>query len=167
MKATGCAADAGGARSRSMLRVPKFTAQVANGAEAYVAVERELSERKLDGQSSVAEIWHTVDRGRTWHPLPWRRSAWVFVSRGLFARWPPEWVNRMWLQGTSLMIQVREDWGMGGPGEPIWNATWDGARWRIRFDRTYRVEVDGSILPPAIELDLPGITTPPSSGPFR
>ena len=91
----------------------------------------------------------------------------VFVSRAVFARWPPEWVNGMWLRDTRLEIEVREDQGQDSRWDPIWRATWAGARWRVRFDRLYRSEIDGLIWPTPIELHLPGITTPPSLGPFR
>jgi len=145
----------------------KLTAQVANGDEAYVAVERELRKLGPNGESSVAEIWHTSDRGRTWRPLPWRRAVRSLVSRAVVARWPPEWVNRMWLRGKSLSIEIREDGGWGGSWDPIWQATWNGERWRVRFERRYDSDVDGQIWPASIELDLPGITTPPAFGPFR
>ncbi len=98
--------------------------------------------------------------------LPWRRAARSFLPPALFARWPPEWINRMWLSDTRLEIEVWEDGGWESK-DPIWRATWNGARWRVGFVRYYDVEADGSILPPELELDLPGITTPPAFGPFR
>ena len=150
-----------------MNRAPRITAQVANGAEAYVALERDLRELGPNGEATVAEILHTEDFGRTWHAVPWRRAVLSFVSRAAFARWPPEWVNRMWLRGASLAIEVRDDWGPDSRWDPIWCATWNGDRWRVRFERLYHSEVDGLITPASIELDLPGITTPPTLGPFR
>lgn len=148
-------------------RLPRITAQLANGAEAYVALERDLRERGPHGESTVAEIWRTEDRGRTWHPLPWRRSVRALLSRAAFAGWPPEWVNRMWLHDGRLAIEIREDGGPDSRMNPIWYATWHRGGWRVRFARHYDVAVDGPIAPASIELDLPGITTPPTFGPFR
>jgi len=146
----------------------RITAQIARGDEAYVALERDRPERGPNGESTVAEIWHTTDLGQTWRAVPWRRALRTFVSRGAFATWPPESVHLMWLRGTSLMIEVREDWGLNSRWEPpIWCATWNGETWRVRYDRRYNVEVDGVMTSPRIELDLPGITRPPVLGPFR
>ena len=150
-----------------MTRAPRITAQVANGADAYVAFERELRDRGPNGEATVAEIWHTDDHGRTWRAVPWRRSLGSFLSRAAFARWPPEWVNRMCLCGTSLVLEVREDHGLDSRWDPIWHAVWNGDRWRVCFHRHYDSEVDGPITPASLELELPGITTPPSFGPFR
>ncbi len=72
----------------------------------------------------------------------------------------------MWLSDTRLEIEVWEDGGWELK-DPIWRATWNGARWRVGFVRYYDVEADRSILPPELELDVPGITTPPTFGPFR
>ena len=160
-----------------MHRAPKITAQVANGADAYIALMHELGHqgessealkrRIASGKTSVAEIWHTSDHGATWNAVPWRRAARVFVSPGILASWPPEWVNRMWLDGHKLGIEVRDDWGWDSRWDPIWSATWSGDRWRIRFTRLYRSNVDGPIVPPSMELDILGVTAPPVLGPFR
>lgn len=144
----------------------EVTAQIARGDEAYVALMRERDEPGPNGEVAVAEVWHTSDRGHTWRRLPWCRSTRTFFSRGLFARWPPEWVNRMWLDERGLEIEVFEDGSFEGE-ESIWRASWDGERWRVRFDRTYRTDIDGAIIPKRLKLDLPGITTPPELGPFR
>jgi hypothetical protein len=148
-------------------RSVRITAQVASGDEAYVALMIDRAKRGPSGEIAIAQIWHTIDRGRTWRMLPWRRTARTFLSRGLFARWPPEWVNRMWLRDSRLEIECFEDNGPDSAGDPIWRAAWDGARWRVRFDRIYDSAIDGGILPKHRELDLPGITTPPALGPFR
>lgn len=143
-------------------RAAVVTAQVAHCDRAYVALMRARREPGPNGETSIAEIWETRDRGQTWRALPWRRAARSFISQAVFARWPPEWVNAMWLRDTGLEIEVREDMGWGSPGDRIWRATWRGDRWRVRFDRLHRSDVDGLIVPASVELDLPGITAPPT-----
>jgi hypothetical protein len=160
---------AGSQHGKRWSRTPglRITAQVANGAEAFIALMRDRRERGPSGETTVAEIWHTIDRGQTWGTIPWRRAPLVFLSPAIFARWPPEWVNRMWLHGTTLAIEVREDGGTVSRWDPIWSATLVRGRWRVRFDRLYQAEIDGPIFPTSIELDLPGITRPPALGPYR
>lgn len=143
-----------------------ITAQVASGETAFVAFTKPRQAHEPLGET-VAEIWRTTDRGRTWTALPWNRALRVFASRGMFALWPPMWVNKMWLSGSSLEIEVREDQGLGSPTHPIWRGTWAGRGWRVRFDRWYELEVDGPIVANSLELNLPGITTPPLFGPYR
>lgn len=143
-------------------RAAVVTAQVAECDRAYVALMRARREPGPNGETSIAEIWETRDRGTTWRALPWRRAARSFISQAAFARWPPEWVNAMWLTDAGLEIEVREDMGWGRSDDRIWRATWRGDRWRVRFDRHYRSEVDGLIVPASVELDLPGISAPPT-----
>lgn len=150
------------------MRTPEITAQLASGDEAYVALSHYgRVERGLNNGPCIAEIWRTTDRGRSWQRLPWRRSAHVLISHAIFATWPPEWVNKMWLAGAGLEIEVFEDEGTTSPETTIWRATWNGTRWHVRFDRLWNLDVDGPIPPPRLELHLPGITTPPNFGPFR
>lgn len=142
------------------------TAQVANGAIAYVALMRKREVPGPSGSPYVAEIWHTTDRGHTWRMLPWRRTPLSFMSRAAFARWPPDWVNRISLQDSVLELEVWED-NFNSDYDPIWRATWHRTGWRVRFERMFRTEIDGGLLPPSLELDLPGITTAPVLGPYR
>ena len=143
-------------------RAAVVTAQATHCDRAYVALMRARREPGPNGETSIAEVWETGDRGRTWRRLPWRRAARSFISQAAFARWPPQWVNAMWLRDTGLEIEVREDVGWGQSGDRIWRATWRGDRWRVRLDRLYRSEIDGVIVPASVELDLPGITAPPT-----
>lgn len=148
-------------------RLPEVTAQAAQGDNAYVALRRARKQPGSSGETSVAEVWHTSDRGRTWHQLPWRRTVWSFLSPAAIARWPPEWVNKMWLDDGKLEIEIFEDGGTDSAWDPKWRATWMGRRWRVRYAGDYEVERDGAIVPAALELKLPGITTPPEFGAYR
>lgn len=146
-----------------MKHQPLITAQISSGDDAYVAIRRS---QLGDPDKTFGEIWHTADRGHSWRPVSWRRTVRSYFSRAAFARWPPEWVNRMWLEGKSLELEVWEDRGLG-VSDPIWRATLLGNKWNVRFEREYKSEKDGGIIPRSLELDLPGITTSPTWGPFR
>ena len=152
-----------------------FTSQLVVGhAEAYVATCRARERRGPNGEAYVATVWHTLDRGTTWQRVPWRRALRAFVSRALFAPWPPEYVVAMELREQRLEVEFWEDWGQDGSRgenfdtghrtEPIWRARLIEDRWSIRLDRRWCLR-DGPYGPKELKLDLPRFrAAPPLAG---
>jgi len=118
-----------------------------------------------NGESDVALVFRTEDRGATWTPLPFTREVWSFFRFFGFPVWPPEAVSAVELRQDTVVMAFRDEYVMFEPGgESLWIGTWSRRNvWRIRRVRRmqYETNVDDCSTLPSIALDLPAGFTPP------
>jgi len=141
-----------------------FTAQlVISEREAYVALSRDRRPYGPNGEPRVAVLLHTVDAGKVWKELPWRRSFLSRLRHPSFPNWPPEGVLAIAVERGNLKILHRDEHVIFEPGgESLWESTLQGETWTVRKIRRMDYDgADGSTAYPRITLQLPPTMTPP------
>src|SRR5580765_7148167 len=112
-----------------------FTAQlVVSGREAYVALSRDRWPSGPNGEPEprVAVLLHTVDGGKVWKELHWRRSILTQLRHPEFPNWPPEAVLAIAIEADCVKIVHRDEHGIFGPaGESLWESTLHGLTWSM------------------------------------
>jgi len=143
----------------------RVTAQSVAGDAAVVAYSARRSKLGPNGESDVALVLRTEDRGVTWTPLPFTREVWSFFRFFGFPVWPPEAVSAVELRQDTVVMTFRDEHVLYEPGgESLWTGTWSRRNvWRIRRVRRmqYETNVDDSSTLPSIALELPAGFTPP------
>ncbi len=139
----------------------RFTALLAlSEHEAYVAGSEERTPLGPNGEWYLARLLHTTDGGRHWRKLPWQRTLFSRLRHPGFPNWPPEFVLGIRWTAAGLVITHRDEWVPFEPGgESLWEASFDGTNWRVRFLRL--MDYEGEDTPPPVpEIDL--LSLPPS-----
>ena len=122
--------------------------------EAYVAGSEERIPCGPNGEWYLARLLHTIDAGRHWQTLPWHRTLRSRLRHPGFPNWPPEFVLGIHQSAGRLVIMHRDEWVPFEPGgESLWEASFDGRNWRVRFLRLMDYERDDNPTPVS-EIDL-------------
>jgi len=154
----------------SLYNVPEgsCTAQlVVSEREAYVAFSDKREPHGPNGEPRVARLLHTVDGGRQWMEVPWRRSLLSRLRHPGFPNWPPEAVLGIAVSTAGLTITHRDEHVIFEPGgESLWESTLRGSAWSVRKVRA--MDYDGrdkAVAFPRIALNLPPSILPPNGRP--
>ena len=133
---------------------------VLSAQEAYVAGSEKRTPLGPNGEWHLARLLHTTDGGRHWQALPWHRPLRPRLRHPGFPNWPPEFVLGIYQSAGRLVITHRDEWVPFEPGgESLWEASFDGRSWRVRFLRLmdYEREDNPTPLP---EIDLSSLPLP-------
>lgn len=122
--------------------------------EAYLAHPVRLAKPTATGSWSRAMIVHTDDGGQTWSDVPLRRCLQSRLGRAMFAPWPPEFLDRIWVHHAQLFIAYRDTWvpyerpilPFGLDTESAWIAQYHRPSkcWRLELERL--LDYDGADL---------------------
>ena len=141
-----------------------------------MAGSSERTPKGPNGEWDLARVLHSVDGGRHWRALPWRRAFLSWLRHPGFPNWPPESVLNIRQTDGRLYITHRDEWVPFEPGgESLWESCFDGARWSVRRLRFMDYErrdcpapvpgIDLAALPSSIR--APDASAPAGAAPRR
>lgn len=129
-----------------------------SSSTAFLAYSFSLKTRGPNGEMSGSLLLETSNTGRTWNPVPFRRTFWDRMTHFGYPTWPPEAITAIERADGRLSIIHRDEWVPYEPGgESLWRSIQSHNRlWRtvrIRYMDYENSDSPGSL--PTVEWNLP------------